>query len=234
MQLWVRQHHRHQKVSKGKGLWGDGSSTPSSCWKSHSFQCKRTGPILILVPTTPPHSPQAHPATPALTLGGSSVTGHLAFQDQGNQEHIYTPEQATGKGSQEGPLCSAMSTADGGSRAKQRERASSSDVQVSPEGSSVSSGNAGAPRSRAPSPAFLGWLVFLKFPLSLGGLSGAETVLVLTGGISVDLHQSGVFSHFSRLSADIYPASLPLPSTQTHTLCIFSSLSFPISLSSPF
>lgn len=90
------------------------------------------------------------------------------------------------------------------------------------------------PRSLEPSPsAFLGWLVFLKFPLSLGGLSGAETVLMLTGGISVDLRQFGVFSHFSRLSADIYPALLPLPSTQAHTLCISSSLSFPISLSSP-
>ena len=48
--------------------------------------------------------------------------GHLAFQDQGRQEQSYTPEQATGKGSQEESLCSAMSTADRGSCAKQRER----------------------------------------------------------------------------------------------------------------
>ena len=147
----------------------------------------------------------------------------------------YTPEQATGKGSQEEPLCSAMSTADGGSCAKQRKRGFQLRCPGSPpRGARSPSENAGAPRSLAPSPsAFLGWLVFLKFPLSLGGLSGAETVQVLTGGISVDLRRFGVFSHFSRLSADIYPALLPLPSTQAHTLCIFSSLSFPISLSSP-
>lgn len=48
--------------------------------------------------------------------------GHLAFQDQGRQEQSYTPEQTTDKGSQEEPLCSAMSTVDGGSCAKQRER----------------------------------------------------------------------------------------------------------------
>ena len=58
--------------------------------------------------------------------------------------------------------------------------APSSGVQVVPQGElGLHSENAGAPHSLAPSPfAFLGWLVFLKFPLSLGGLSGTETVLV--------------------------------------------------------
>ena len=61
--------------------------------------------------------------------------------------------------------------------------APSSDFQVIPPGElGLHSENAGTPSphpSLAPSPfALLGWLVFLKFPLSLGGLSGTETVLL--------------------------------------------------------
>ena len=104
--------------------------------KAILFSAKRTS--LILNPGSP-HSTPLSPGTPChsnphsgriLSHGAPSIS---RSGQPGAELHSWA---GPGKGSQEEPLCSAMSTADGGSCAKQRERG----VQLrwTPEGSSVS------------------------------------------------------------------------------------------------
>ena len=55
------------KERKGKGFWGDGSSTLSSCQKSHSFQSKKDRPYFkswfpSLHPTLPRHTLPLQPS----------------------------------------------------------------------------------------------------------------------------------------------------------------------------
>ena len=55
------------KERKGKGFRGDGSSTLSSCWKSHSFQSKKDRPYFkswfpSLHPTLPRHTLPLQPS----------------------------------------------------------------------------------------------------------------------------------------------------------------------------